>query len=255
MEFSHAAAVRARFALLLAAVLLALGAGRAGAADVQISWDKDLAFEWDRANYEKTLGEMVSASEAEVTSWFGWQRTRALQVRVITRARYESEFGSGMAWNSGAHYARGVIHVNGGARLDGWFAGMLSHEMTHAFLDDLGTGYRFPSWLNEGLAERLGYQTRGQRDLSTTQVQQLEVALQQRQLVPLNVGGRMTPFRYLQGFAAVLFLEKKLGKDNLLAVVRRVMRQSPFEQALDVELRWTMKRVEEEFSYWVDHLQ
>jgi hypothetical protein len=255
MEFSPPAAVRARSAHLLAAVLLGMGAGPAGAADLQISWDKDLAFDWDRANYEKTLGDMVSASEAEVSSWLGWQRTRGLQVRVITRARYESQFGSGMAWNTGAHYARGVIHVNGGARLNGWFAGMLSHEMTHAFLDDLGTGYRFPSWLNEGLAERLGYRTRGQHDLSTTQVQQLETALQQRQLLPLNVGGGMTPFRYLQGFAAVLFLEKKLGKENLLAVVRRVMKQSTFEQALDAESRWTMKNVEEGFSYWVDHLQ
>jgi len=65
----------------------------------------------------------------------------------------------------------------------------------------------------------------------------------------------MTHFRYLQSFAAVLFLEKKLGKEQLLAVVRRVLEHGTFEQALDAELRWTMKHVEEEFSYWVDHLQ
>jgi hypothetical protein len=65
----------------------------------------------------------------------------------------------------------------------------------------------------------------------------------------------MTPFRYLQGFAAVLFLEKKLGKESLLAVVRRVMKQGTFEQALDAEQRWTVRNIEEGFSYWVDHLQ
>ena len=255
MAYRPAAAVRARPARLLAAVLLVVLGGRAAAADVQISWDKDLAFEWDRANYEKTLRDMVRASEEEVSSWLGWPRTRALEVRVITRARYETQFGSGMAWNTGAHYRRGVIHVNGGARLDGGFSGMLTHEMTHAFLDDLDTGYRLPTWLNEGLAERLGHRTRGQHDLSTTQVQQLEVALEQRQLVPLPTGGGMTPFRYLQAFGAVLFLEKKLGKESLLAVVRRVMRKGTFEQALDAELRWTMKNIDEGFSYWVDHLQ
>jgi hypothetical protein len=127
--------------------------------------------------------------------------------------------------------------------------------MTHAFLDDLGTGHRFPMWLNEGLAERVGYRTRGQHDLDTTQRQELEVALEQRKLVPLPTGGGMTPFRYLQGFAAVLFLEKKLGKESLLAVVRRVMTRGTFEQALDAEQRWTMKNIEEGFSYWVDHLQ
>jgi hypothetical protein len=65
----------------------------------------------------------------------------------------------------------------------------------------------------------------------------------------------MTPFRYVQAFAAVLFLEKKIGKESLLAVVRRTMTKGTFEQALDAELRWTMRNVDEGFSYWVDHLQ
>jgi hypothetical protein len=251
----HPATRRAGLLPLLAATSLLLMTGRASAADVRISWDKDLAFEWDRANYEKTLQEAVRSSDAEVSSWLGWQRARPIQVKVITRAQYEASFGSGMAWNSGAFYSRGVIHVNGGARLGGWFAGMLSHEMTHAYLDDLGTGYRIPMWLNEGLARRLEYRTRGQHDLSTTDRQDLEIALQQKQLVPLPRGGGMTPFRYLQGFAAVLFLEKKIGKDALLAVVRRTMKEGTFEQALDAELRWTMRNVEEGFSYWVEHLQ
>jgi hypothetical protein len=190
-----------------------------------------------------------------VSGWLGFGRTRPLEVRVVTKARYEAQFGSGMAWGSGAHYRSGVINVNGGARLDGWFAGMLSHEMTHAFLDDLGTGHRVPTWLNEGLAERLYYRTRGQQGLDTTQVTTLEVALQQKQLLPLPAAGAMTEFRYLQGFAAVLFLEHKIGKDALLAVVRRTMKEGSFERALDAELRWTMRNVEEGFAYWVDHLQ
>jgi hypothetical protein len=53
----------------------------------------------------------------------------------------------------------------------------------------------------------------------------------------------------------VLFLEKKLGKESLLAVVRRVMKQGTFDQALDAEQRWTERNIEEGFSYWVDHLQ
>jgi hypothetical protein len=242
-------------ARVLAAALLALAAAPALAAEIRITWEKDLAFEWDRANYEKTLRELVRGSEAEVSSWLGWPLTRPLEVRVITRARYEAEFGSAAAWNTGAHYVRGTIHVNGGARLDGRFAGLMTHEMTHAFLDEQRSAGRLPTWLNEGLAERLGYRTRGQHELTSTQIQQLEVALGQRLLVPLPLGGGMTPFRYLQSFAAVLFLEKKLGKEQLLAVVRRVLKQGSFEQALDAELRWTVRKVEEEFSYWVDHLQ
>jgi len=228
-------------------------AARGSAAELRISWDASVAFEWDRATYERTLRELVARSDAEVAGWLGFARTRPLELRVMTKAGYEQAFGSGMAWNTGAHYARGAIHVNGGARLDGWFTGMLTHELTHAYLDDLGTGHRFPSWLNEGLAERLGYRTRGQEGLTTGQVQELEIALQERRLVPLS--GASGRFKYLQGFAAVLFLEKKVGKETVLAVVRRTMRQGSFEEALDGELRWTMKDLDDGFARWVDHLQ
>jgi len=240
---------------LAIALLLVLAAGPARSAELNLTWEKDLAFEWDRASYEKTRRRMVQASEADVSAWLGWPRSRPLEVRVLTRAHYEAEFGSGAAWNTGARYSRGVIHVNGGARLDGWFAGLLAHELTHALLDDWRSLRRLPLWLNEGLAERLGFRARGQDALDSTQRQQLEVALQQRQLVPLPADGGMTPMRYLQGYAAVLFLEKKVGKDRLLALVRRALMRGTFEEALDAELRWTPRKLEEEFSYWVDHLQ
>lgn len=249
-----ALAARLARAVLLAAFAVAAPL-RAAAADIVVSWDKDLAFEWDRANYERLLRQLVTASDAEVSAWLGWQRTRPLELKVLTKARYEAQFGSEAAWSSGAHYRQGAIHVNGGARLDDWFGGMLTHELTHAYVDDLRSGYRLPQWLNEGLATRLGLRARGQDRLTTGQVTELEVALQQKQLVPLPVGGGMTPFRYLQGFAAVLFLESKIGKQALLALVQRTMKGGTFEQALDAELRWTPRDVEERFSYWVDHLQ
>ena len=243
---------RARAARALAAALVAVAAVRASAAELTITWDKDLAFEWDRANYERTLRELVARSDAAVAAWLGFARTGPVALHVLSRGRYEQTFGSGMAWNTGAFYRDGIVHVNGGARLDGRFAGVLAHELTHAYLDDLGTGHHLPRWLNEGLAERVGFRVRGEEGLTTGQVQELKIALQDRRLVPLSAAtGR---FLYLQGYAAVLFLEKKLGKDALLAVVRRTMRQGTFEQALDAELRWTPKDVDAGFATWVDTL-
>ena len=243
-----------RLAILAAAVALSASLpARARATEVAIAWDQELAFEWDRASYERTLREWVARSDAEVAGWLGFPRTRPLRLRVLTRPRYEQSFGSAQAANAGAHYANGEIYVNGGTRLDGWFSGMLTHELCHAYLDDLGTGRRFPTWLNEGLAERVGLRTRGQEALTTGQVQELEIALQDRRLVPLAAAsGR---FKYLQGFAAVLFLEQKIGKERLLALVRATMTKGTFEQALDAELRWTPKDLDERFAYWVDHLQ
>lgn len=57
------------------------------------------------------------------------------------------------------------------------------------------------------------------------------------------------------GDAAVLFVEKRAGRDKLLAVVRRTLDGEPFEQALDRETRWSMVDLEREFADWVEHLR
>lgn len=239
-------------ALIAAALLLAPVAGRA--AEVRVTWDPDLAFEWDRENYEKTLRGFVESSRAEVSGWLGLSLTGSLEVKVMTKARYEAQFGSDAAWSRGAHYQGGAIYVNGGARLDGAFEAMIVHEMTHAVLDYQGTARRLPTWLNEGLAERLRHREQGFEKLDYGQINELERALDQRSLLPLPTGS-LSRWGYLQSFAAVLFLEGKVGKESLLAVVRRTLQRGTFEQALDAELRWTMRNVEEGFVYWVDHLQ
>jgi hypothetical protein len=240
---------------LLVAALLALAAAPAPAAELRISWDQDLAAEADRAGREARLRELVQRSEAEVAAWLGWPRTRPLEVKVVTRARYEAEHGSAVASVTGARYARGVIEVNGGARLDGWFAGVVSHELTHALLDDRRSIGRLPIWLNEGLAERLGARARGREGLDAAQVRQLEAARQQRTLVPLLVSGSLTEPGYLQAHAAVLFLEQQVGREKLLAVVRRVLERGTLDEALDAELRWTVGTLEAGFASWVDRLR
>jgi hypothetical protein len=235
--------------------LAALLAAPAGAADVDITWDRDLAFEWDRASYEKTLGDVVRSSHDEVSAWLGWPLARTLQIHVLTRARYEAQFGSDAAWSRGAHYQGGAIYVNGGARLDGSFEGLIAHEISHAFLDRVGTAGRLPTWVNEGIAERLGYRRRGQESLTTTQVSQLEDALDHRFLTPLPARGAPSRFGYLQCFASILYLEQKFGKERLVRIVERTIEKSSFEDALDAELRVSVAQLEEGFRYWVDHLQ
>jgi hypothetical protein len=245
---------RATLALALALPLLA-APFVARPADVEITWDRDLAQEWDRASYEKTLREFVEEGLEESAGWLGITPSRPIKLNVLTRARYEAQFGSDAAWSQGAHYQNGAIQTNGGARLNGSFAGLLAHELAHALLDHRGTGGRLPQWLNEGIAERIGWRRRGVEQLDGVQVNQLESALDQRTLLPLPRGGRLSAFGYLQSFAAVLFLESKLGTDRLLAVVRRTVDKDSFERALEAEGSMTLRQVDEGFTYWVDHLQ
>jgi hypothetical protein len=70
---------------------------------------------------------------------------------------------------------------------------------------------------------------------------------------PLPTWGVIT-MDYLQFYSAALFVEKKVGKDKMLAIVGRTLGGEPFERALDHEVRWSVSDLEREFVGWVDHL-
>jgi hypothetical protein len=243
---------RPALAAVLAVLALVPASGRARA-PLSIAWDPDLAFDWDRQSYERTLREVVQRGFDDASAALGLAAP-APSVHVVTRARYEARFGTAEAFNQGARYEGGAIWVNGGRRLDDRFAGLLVHEMTHAVLDGERTAHLLPTWVNEGLAERLSWRRRGLEDLAPNQVWELKGALGQGRLLPLPARGTLSPFGYLQAYAAVLFLERRIGRERLLAVVRRTLGGEPFERALDAEARLTVAGLERELASWVDHL-
>ncbi len=232
------------------AALIALSA-RADA-PVTISWDQGLAFDYDRENYQRLLTDIVQRGYSAVSAELGWTLDRPLKINVYTPVHYEQQFGSVAAATWGAHYRAGAIYVNGGSRLNDRFAGTMVHELTHAFLDHRGTGMRLPTWLNEGVAERLAWKRKGLDELAPNQVMSIQYARRQGKLTPLPVWANTMD--YLQFYAAALFVEKRVGKDKLLAVVRRTLQGESFERVLDQEVRWTVSDLEREFVAWVDRL-
>jgi len=220
-------------------------------APVAMFWDQDLAFDYDRENYQRTLTNIVQTSYSMVQAEIGWTPQRALRIQVYAPAHYEKEFGAAAAATRGAHYRQGAIYVNGGKRLNDRFAGLMVHELTHAFIDFRGTGHRIPIWLNEGLAERLYWKREGLDTFAPNQLMSLQAARRQGALTPLPTSG-VVKLDYLQFYAAALFVEKKVGKDKMLALIKRTLEGEPFERALDREVRWTMSDLEREFLAWVD---
>ena len=241
-------------ALCALAVSAAPLAAIAQAAPVEFSWDRDLAQEHDRESYQKRLGEIVEQSYRFASSELDLKLLRPLKVEICTPARYERQFGTEASRTRGAHYQRGAIYVNGGNRLDDRFAGGIVHEMTHALLDYRGTSRNLPLWVNEGLAERLGFKRQGQDGLAPNQIALLQYEGREKRLLPLPTWGRVT-WSYLQCFAAALFFEQRAGRAAMLAVVHRALQGEPFERALDRELRWTFADLEREFASWVEHLR
>jgi hypothetical protein len=207
-------------------LLLALGigwaacAGTARAEDLRITWDPELVGRADQGAYERQLTEIVRDARARATAGLGMPLTRPPAIRVHARAGFEREFGRDAAQVDAARFVDDVIHVNGGARLDDRFAGLIVHEMAHAVLHPPGAAGSIPPWLEEGLADRLSWQRRGMDDLAPNQVAELKQAAEQRRLIPLPAVRELSRFDYLRSCAAVLFLERKVGREKVLAVVR-----------------------------------
>jgi hypothetical protein len=233
---------------------LSQGTEAAGQRAVNITWDEDLAFENDRGNYEKMIHGIVNRAWHSVTQGTGIVPKRPVQLHVYTPARYEKAYGSRAAFRRGAHYFRGAIHVNGGNRLNTRFAGKIEHEMFHAVVDHQGTGHALPMWLNEGLAESFQWRRLGHTGLAPNQVNELKRAQKGKKLVPLPARGTPTPYQYLLGYAAVLFMEKRHGREKLNQLVRETIETRSFRQSLKKVLRTEMKYLEREFDAWVKDL-
>jgi hypothetical protein len=238
---------------LLAALALAAGVpgARARAADVPIAWDPDLARPADQEAYERQLRAVVQDARSRVEAGLGQPLRQPPTVKVHSRAGFERAFGAEAARLDAARYVDDVVHVNGGARLDDRFAGVVVHELAHAVLDAPGQA-TLPRWLEEGLAERLSWQRRGVERLAPNQVSELQQASGRRALLPLpSSAGDLSPLDYLRSYAAVLFLEERSGRGKVLSLVRRTLGGEPFDRALRGELGLSPEDLDREFAAWV----
>ncbi len=247
----------ARFRKVLAAAGLATALAAASpvrGADVAIAWDPDLARPDDRAAYERTLRGMVQDARARVVAGLGMEPGPELTVKVHSRAGYERAFGADAAREDAARFVGEVVHVNGGARLDDRLAGLLVHELTHAALDAGGKARTLPRWLDEGLAERLSWQRRGQDGPTPGQAAELKQARERKELVPLPADRELDRSGYLRSWAAVVFLERRYGRDRVMATVRATLGGEPFEKALRRELSLSTGELDRDFAAWVGGL-
>ena len=110
------------------------------------------------------------------------------------------------------------------------------------------------SSFDEGLCERLSWSRRGLEAPAPNQVAELRQARERNALVPLPREGELSRLDYLRSWAAVVFLERRVGRDRLLAVVRATLAGEPFDRALARELSLTPDEVDRDFAAWVGTL-
>jgi hypothetical protein len=242
---------RSALGALLAACLLG-GAARGG--EVSITWDRELAFDFDRSQYQTSLEQIVSQAYRAACGFLGWSREGTLRVAVLTHDHYEKQFGSDAESSQGACYSGGEIFVNGGNRLDGLIMREIAHEMTHAVLDYRGTAHRLPTWFNEGLAERVGWSQRGLSALEPIQAQELKNAAEHNSLPPLQIRGPLSPLGYLHSYAAIVFLEEKATRPEILRIAKKTLEGSPFDAAFRDATHWSTADLDRALSAWAERL-
>jgi len=236
---------------LLAGLLALAGAGAAPGGEVAVDWDADLARPEGREAYDRQLRQVVAEARARVVAALGIEPQSTLMVKVHSRASFERAFGTEAAGVDAARFVGDVVHLNGGGGLDDRLAGLVVHEMVHAALDARGTAAALPRWLDEGLAERLAWSRRGQEEPSPGQWAELRQARERRRLTPLPLEWTLAPGDYLRSWAAVIFLERRAGRDRLLAVVRATLGGEHFEKALRRETALSVEDLERAFEDWV----
>ena len=168
-------------------------------------------------------------------------------MKVHSRAGFEREFGARAADLEAARIAGEVVHVNGGARLDDRLAGPAGPRDDPRDARRPGDRPALPRWLDEGLAERASWSRRGSAP-APSQVAELRQARERRTLVPLPTAGELSPLQYLTSWAAVVFLEKRFGREKVLAAVRATLGGEPFERALRRETGMSPEEVERAFE-------
>jgi len=228
-------------------------AGSASAQEIRLDWDPSLAFEGDRGNYAQLLRERVRAAYREVSGALGITLRRPLEIRVLTPAGFAAQFGEERAFTVGAQYREAAIHVNGGNRQDDRFQALLEHELVHALLDTDGRSGCLPTWLNEGLAERFRWRKLGIEKLAPNQIAELQRAQAAGALTPLVRLGPLSPFGYLQSFAALLFLEVANGPDAPGRLAAAILADCDPAKGL-ASLRTDQADLERRFALWVREL-
>jgi len=170
---------------------------------------------------EELAPAMVAALEQEfsrISFQLGCRAEEKIITIVQSRDAYVKTTGAA-AWHGGQYDGKIRVPVAGGRHIDSETRQTFAHEIVHACLANLG---RWPSWLHEGMAQKLSGAT-----LDARQREQLRTLAREGKLPKLEaLGGNWSGFgaaraylSYAMALTAVdLFFEKysQYGARNLL---------------------------------------
>ncbi|MDP8988457.1 MAG: hypothetical protein M3N41_00050 [Acidobacteriota bacterium] len=183
----------------------------------------------------RAMVNVVDSTFARVSQQLGCMAEEKIVTIVQSRDAYKKATDAA-EWSGGAYDGRIHLPVMNGQRMDAGQEQALAHETTHACLAMLG---EWPSWLQEGMAQRLSGQTLAPQ--SRDELEQLAKAGQLPKLESLRQGwsgldAQHARLAYSLALEAVDALYENFGNDGVRNLMRDPERLTIISAELDKRL-------------------
>jgi len=178
---------------------------------------------------------VVDSTFARVSQQLGCNAEEKIVTIIQSRDAYQKATNAA-EWSGGAYDGRIHVPVMNGQQMDARQEQVLAHETTHACLAMLG---EWPSWLHEGMAQRLSGQTLAPQ--SRSELEQLAKAGQLPKLESLRQGwsgldAQHARLAYSLALEAVDALFENFGNDGVRNLMRNPERLTVISAELDKRL-------------------
>ncbi len=183
----------------------------------------------------RAMVNVVDSTFARVSQQLGCTAEEKIVTIVQSRDAYRKATDAA-EWSGGVYDGRIRVPVMNGQQMDARQEQVLAHETTHACLAMLG---EWPSWLHEGMAQRLSGQTLAPQ--SRAELEQLAKAGQLPKLESLRQGwsgldAQHARLAYSLALEAVDALFENFGNDGVRNLMRNPERLTVISAELDKRL-------------------
>jgi tetratricopeptide (TPR) repeat protein len=183
----------------------------------------------------RAMVSVVDSTFARVSQQLGCNAEEKIVTIIQSRDAYKKATDAA-EWSGGVYDGRIHVPVMNGQQMDARQEQVLAHETTHACLAMLG---EWPSWLHEGMAQRLSGETLAPR--SRAELEQLAKAGQLPKLESLRQGwsgldAQHARLAYSLALEAVDALFENFGNDGVRNLMRNPERLTVISAELDKRL-------------------
>jgi hypothetical protein len=209
----------------------------------------------ERAEYEGHIVDAMEDAYRFSQGVLGRARDKPVDVILYTHEEFATHMGAQTALMVAGLYKENAIRINDAAELTPETRSTLTHEYVHAIIDEIAHfhGERVPTWMNEGLAEYVGWRYLGHDDPPISVRVALRARAQAKSLPELEslthgplIAGNQPQLLYAQSAVAMRLVLEQLGPDKLFELFDQLGKGAEPQAAIEQALGHPLRELDEE---------